>query len=371
MEKQVVIIGRLVSLTRAEARQLTERAGYELSERVTSETGTVVLGGLGPHFQPNGRPVVQLARARRLLQSDATLEILQEEEWLESLSLTPASSGIKKHFTAGQIADTLQITRAKFDRWLAAHLLHPVEISCEIPLFDFSQVIAARTLAELGRRGVRLPQLRRAARQLARWPRAGKSLADVSLAEDAHQLLVRTGSGHWAEPTGQLLFDFDSNPDCTVLTLTQTETQSAMFRRALACEEDNPSEAAALYRQIIAEHGPHPTLAFNLANSLYAANEPVAAVAAYREALELDPQHAGAWNNLANLLTELGQLDESLEAYRRALAIDSRLSDARFNLAQTLVELGRKNEAVLHWRAYLSSDDESTWADYARDQLAS
>jgi tetratricopeptide (TPR) repeat protein len=372
MAKQVVIIGRLVSLTRAEARQAIAQSGGEFSDRVTRSTGIVVLGARGPHFQPNGRPLLQLARARRMVQEGQTLEIWQEDTWLESLGLFPASDGVRKRFTAGQIVETLQISRATFDRWLAYRLVRPLDDSGPIPLFDFQQVTAARTLAELGRGGVRLTQIKKAVAQLAQWlPSAEIDLTDLSLAEDARRIIVRTPNGSWAEPSGQLLLDFDADKDCEVVSLARPETQSEAFDRALACEDERPQEAAAIYRQIIAEHGAHPTLAFNLGNALYAADDLAGAVVHYRQATELAPQHAGAWNNLANVLAELNQLEEALDAYRRALSINPRLADARFNLAQTLIELGRRDESVLHWRAYLANDTDSSWADYARDQLES
>jgi tetratricopeptide (TPR) repeat protein len=238
-------------------------------------------------------------------------------------------------------------------------------------LFDFQQVTAARTLAELGRGGVRLMQIKKAIAQLAQWlPNADLSTSDLALADNARRLVVRTPKGSRAETSGQLLFDFEA-VDCKPVTFARTETQAEAFDRALACEEERPLEAAAIYRQIIAEHGPQATLAFNLANALYAADDPQGAIIEYRRATELAPQHAGAWNNLANLLAELNQLEEALEAYRLALSINPQLSDARFNLAQTLVELGRRAESILHWRAYVTNDPDSSWADYAREQLES
>lgn len=372
MAKQLVIIGRLSALTRAEANRLVTEAGSELSDRVTRATEVVVLGARGPHFQPNGRPLLQLARARRMVQEGQAIEILQEDAWLQSLGLFDAPAGVKQRYTAGQVVETLGISRATFDRWLTYRLLRPIEDSGPIPLFDFQQVTAARTLAELARTGVRLTQIKKAVTQLAQWlPSLDLSTADLSRSDSARRLIVRTPGGSWAEPTGQLLFDFDTAEECETFSVHRPETQAEAFDRALASEEDRPLEAAAIYRQIIAEHGPQATLVFNLGNALYAADDLPGALIEYRMATELAPQHAGAWNNLANLLAEQNKLDEALDAYRQALSINPKLTDARFNLAQTLVELGRRDEAVLHWRVYLANDPDSSWADYAREQLES
>jgi tetratricopeptide (TPR) repeat protein len=180
---------------------------------------------------------------------------------------------------------------------------------------------------------------------------------------------VRTDDGRLAEPSGQLLLEFDRKESLAALAFCRTESEAEAFRRAVEREEDRPLEAAAIYQELIAQRGPHASLAFNLANALYAAEDPEGARSHYQQATDLDPQHPGAWNNLANVLAELDRPQEAISAYRRALALDPRLADARFNLAQTLVEIGRPDEAVLHWRAYLAADGDSAWADYARERI--
>ena len=369
MGKKVVIVSRLMALSQGEAKQVVAQAGDQLGNRVTADTALVVIGGRGPHFQPSGQPIVQLARARRLAQQGKPLRICNEQEWLESIGVL--APGVCHLFTAAQLADTLGISRGHVERWSAAGLLQPVEHTLAIPLYDFRQVTAARMIAELSRQGVRLARLRCAVNQLAKWlPETQRSLANLGLSEDARHLMVRTENGAWAELSGQLLFDFDSETATEAVPFTRGEDQVSLFQRAVSLEETQPLEAIALYRQWLQEFGPHPTVAFNLANALYAVEDLTAALAQYRQVVELEPLHASAWNNLANILAELDELEEALEAYRRALSVDRRLIDARFNLAQTLVELDRRDEAVLHWRAYLAADEESTWADYAREFLA-
>jgi len=197
----------------------------------------------------------------------------------------------------------------------------------------------------------------------------GQPLADLSVSEDARRLIVRTPDGREAEATGQLLLDFEATSHAAPIAFARAETESEAFFRAVSCEQERPLEAAAIYRQLMAEQGSHVTFAFNLGNALYAGEDIRGAREAYRQATQLDPQHAGAWNNLANVLAELDHFEEAVTAYRRALALDPSSADAHFNLAETLVELGRPHEAVLHWRAYLAADEDSTWADYARERL--
>jgi tetratricopeptide (TPR) repeat protein len=268
------------------------------------------------------------------------------------------------------MAEALKVPRSRLDRWIAAGLVRPVDESAGIPLFDFRQVTAGRTLADLVQSGIRLSKIRRAVATLGQWlPDVGQPLADLSVSEDARRLIVRMPDGREAEATGQLRLDFEAASHVTPIAFTRTETESETFFRAVSCEQERPLEAAAIYRELMTQQGPHATLAFNLGNALYSGEDTQGAREAYRQATQLDPQHAGAWNNLANVLAELDQLDEAVNAYRRALALDPSSADAHFNLAETLVELGLPHEAVLHWRAYLAADEDSTWADYARERL--
>jgi tetratricopeptide (TPR) repeat protein len=367
---QIVIVGRLISMTRTEAARAIGLSGGELTERVTRATSMVVLGGHGPQFQRSGREQIQIARARQLIQQGVALNVASEEEWLESIGLSHEAVGIRQRFTAGQMAEALKVPRARLDRWIAAGLVRPVDESAGIPLFDFRQVSAGRTLADLVQSGIRLSMIRLAVMNLGRWlPKVAQPLADLSVGEFARRLVVRMPDGRQAEASGQLLFDFDLPSDVEPIRYTRMETESDVFCRAVSYEQERPRDAAAIYRQLISQQGPHATLAFNLGNALYAAEDIDGARQAFEDATKLKPDHAGAWNNLANVLAELDRPEEACSAYRRAIALNPTDADAHFNLAETLVELGRPDEAVLHWRAYLASDDESVWADYARERL--
>jgi tetratricopeptide (TPR) repeat protein len=289
-----------------------------------------------------------------------------------SNGLTNAAAGVRKLFTAGQMAETLGISRLSIDRWLDAGLLRPIAESSGLALFDFAQVTAARTLADLAGAGIRLVGIRRAIAQLRSWLPALQPLAELALSTSARQIVARLPDGRLAEPSGQLVFDFDAGEDESgaALRLSRDESYETRFRRAVACEQaDRPLEAAEIYRSLLAER-PRAALAFNLGNALYASGDCPAALAAFRRAIELDAEHAGAWNNLANVLAEQDQIESAIEAYRRALALDPRSADTRFNLAESLVEVGRADEALLHWQAFLAFDSATTWADYARERMS-
>jgi tetratricopeptide (TPR) repeat protein len=371
MPGSVVIVGQLASMTRAEAARVVALTGSVLAERVTRATNLVIVGSRGPQLRPGGRLPVQLVRAQRLVQEGLPLEIWPEERWLRSVGLAEDAAGVCQRFTASQLAEALHVKRAQVDRWIAAGLIRSIDTAAGVPRFEFQQVAAVRTLADLMQAGVSLAKIRGAVARLARWlPGAPQPLLELSLDENVKRLVVRTADGRLAETSGQLLLEFERDEPLAALAFCRTESDSEAIRRAVACEEDRPLEAAGIYRELIARRGPHAALAFNLANALYAAEDLPGAVAQYEQAIQLDSRHVGAWNNLANVLAELDRPEEAVAGYRRALALDPRLTDARFNLAQSLVELGRSEEAVLHWQAYLAADSESVWADYARQRLA-
>lgn len=369
MGRQIVICGKLVSMSRADAARVAAANSDELTERVTRDTQLVVIGGAGPPISRGGRVTPQFARARRFLRQGVLLKVVSEEQWLLEMGLERQAEGVRGSFTAQQLAQTLNLPRGTLDRWIAVGLIRPTNDNAGLAQFDFSQVAAARLLADLSAAGIRLSKVQRAVAQLSRWLPGGSPLAGLSLSDDNRKLIVRTAGGLAAEPTGQLLLDFDAPVDTAALAFCPTESDADAFRRAVACEEEQPLEAANIYRQLIARHGPHATLAFNLGNALYAADDIRGAIQQLRLATQFDPGHCGAWNNLANLLAESDELEEACAAYRQALRLDSACSDARFNLAQSLTELGRSDEAVLHWRAYLAADSDSSWADYARERL--
>ena len=370
MPRPVVIVGRLASMSRAQAAGVISLTGGELAERLSRWTELVIVGSRGPQFTRGGRPSIQMARVHRLIEEGFHLEVWSEEQWLRSVGLADDAQRVRKRFTAGQLAETLGIPRAKLQRWIAAGLVQPAEVNAGIALFEFEQVAAVRGLAELIQSGISLAKVRRAVARLRQWlPDAGLPLAGLSLSQEIGELVVRTPNGKLSDPMGQLLLEFDDADALLALPFISTESEADAFRRAVACEEDQPAQAADIYRSLIAKRGEHATLAFNLGNALYAADDPAGAVVQYRRATELDPYHAGAWNNLGSVLAELDLPAEAIGACRRALELDPRLADARFNLAQTLVEIGRAEEAMLHWQAYLAADGESTWADYARERL--
>jgi hypothetical protein len=124
MPRPVVIVGQLAAMTRSEAARIISLTGGELAERLSRSTALVVVGCRGPHLQRSGRLSIQMARAHRLIQEGSPLEVWPEEQWLRSVGLADDADGVRRRYTAGQIAATLQISgQSSIGGWRQAYFI--------------------------------------------------------------------------------------------------------------------------------------------------------------------------------------------------------------------------------------------------------
>ena len=107
----------------------------------------------------------------------------------------------------------------------------------------------------------------------------------------------------------------------------------------LLAQQGMLAEAAASYRQAIAEAPDFAEAHNNLGNLLQMTGSLEEAVACYRTAVGLRPGYAEAFRNLGSALRRLGRPDEAVTALRAALAIDPGFAAAIAQLAHQLKEL--------------------------------
>jgi tetratricopeptide (TPR) repeat protein len=329
--------GRLASMTRAEAAEL--------------------VAARGGHFVTVVSPQA----------------ILTEEEFFDRLSLGERTEGVRRLYTAGELTDLLHVTRDRLRAWMRAGLVQPAKAEGDVVYFDFRQVSGAKTLAALAAAGASKDPLLRSLRLLRTWmPEVEQPLARLA-ASPGGELLVRLENGQLAEPSGQLVFDFEAEngaaPGTPVLS-AEPATAAKWFDLGLRHEEAvRLLEAAQAYRRALDVGGPDAQTYFNLANVLYRLGDKEGA----RERLYLGgvwQDDAATWNNLGTVLEELGQWDQAHGAYLRALALDPGYADAHYDFADLLDTLGVTSEAVAYWRAYLQQDADSQWGRYARRRLS-
>jgi tetratricopeptide (TPR) repeat protein len=293
------------------------------------------------------------------------------------------------NYTAVQLAELVGVDRSRVRAWQRRGWIVPVAETHRLAYFDFTELAAARNLAELHRAGVKPAAIARTLAEIARRaPHVRRPLAELAIVLDGQQVLVRQGDD-LVEPGGQLRIDFaaldhepgDDQAPATIvspavlLSRGRTPTQAAPQElRRWAAELDEAGDlpaAAEMYRAALAAGGPAPELCFQLAEVLYRAGDLAAARERYYMALELDENYVEARANLGCVLAEQGQLELAAAAFEGALQCHEDYADVHLHLARTLDELARGDEAASHWRRYLALAPDSPWADEARDRLRS
>jgi tetratricopeptide (TPR) repeat protein len=367
-DRRVAITGKLVSMTRSEVAALLRRRGCEYQPRLTRQTTVLVVGEGSLPLRKDGRLSRRLERARRLQQTGHPITILSEHELLAWLGVDGRSDGVRRLYTAAQIAELVGASADQIRAWLRGGLLQPVESADGVDHFDYQQVVAARRICELIRSGVRPARVLRSLRQLQ--GENGEVLPAVQ--ESAGNLLERRDDGQLTDPAGQLYFDFAERAAVTAGQVHAEPSGAEWFE--LGCGHEGAGrleEAAEAYRRALARGGPNPDACFNLGNVLAAQGKKEAAAERYRQVLEREPNHVDAWNNLGAALEELGQVGQAQAAYENALKLCPGHADAHYNLADLLDKTGRAADAQPHWRAYLRQEAVGQWADHARRRVRS
>lgn len=365
--REVVIVGRLSALTRAEAHERLQSAGGALAEELGERTAWIVLAGGAVPLDADGALAWELEEARARIERGQKLELVSEDEFLARLGLAAESEAPRRLYTSAQLARILELSPQRISAWVRAGLIHPVRTSRRLASFEFREVAQAKALARLTAQGVAPKRIQKSLKALARWwPEAESPLLQIEALEARGKLLVRTGEGDLAEPSGQLWLDFppEGAPGATV------PDSELWFQRALRLEEEERLEEAVLaYGKALDPARPRADIAFNLGNALYALGRYEDAARALTLASELDPDYVEAWNNLGNALAQLGRQQEACTRFERALALEPDYVDAHFNLGESLAASGELERARRHWRAYLALDPDSLWAAEVRARL--
>jgi tetratricopeptide (TPR) repeat protein len=86
-------------------------------------------------------------------------------------------------------------------------------------------------------------------------------------------------------------------------------------------------------------------------------------------AIKLRPENPDYRFALGSTLFYMESYDRAVPEFRKALDLDPFHAKARFSLAVSYEKAGRVADAKREWRRYLEVDDESEWADQAREHL--
>jgi len=253
--------------------------------------------------------------------------------------------------------------------------------------FNFSDLLALRTLVELRQSKIAPAQIKRALDALrARMSDVSNPLTELKIYSQGRKIQVQF-AGQKMEPiSGQLLLDFDAEEISKLLAFPGQAAKDASvsekhrsrreaehwFEKGLELEQSGaPMEEIVAAYQKASQLDPHSAGALvNLGTVYFNARNWREAERYYRRALEVDAEYALAHFNLGNLFDERGKRSEALFHYLSALRIHPNYADAHYNVALLYQSTGQSLKAVRHWKLYLKLDPTSTWSNIARRELA-
>jgi len=392
--QRVAFVGKLVGMTRAEARQAVAAEGASVVKEESTAPTLIVIGDnsadLASALQNDESAVLRFSE--EIAQGRATL--LRESEFWNRLGLVDEEQGVKRLYTPAMLAELLEVPVAAIRRWHRNGALVACRSVRRLPYFDFADVAAARHLADLLRAGCSLTVIDRRLAELKRaMPEVARPLCDPSIVVSGSRLFLRHGE-ELTEPGGQLQFDFDKpanldpgansaehllsiadSPGATPESAGSESVDSFSTLDQLQQEAQNWEDqgelelAAEVYRTMLVAGGPTAECHFSLADLLYRMSDLSAARERYYAAIEIDEEYVEARANLGSVLVENGELELAVAAFQGALAFHPDYADVHYHLANTLERLGRSDEAPLHWQAFLALAPESPWAETAREHL--
>lgn len=383
-------------MPRREAERLVHARGGHVVPRPRDGADMVVVGDDESELQrvvANDELFDEATRAA--LHARAT-ELVRESDLWSRLGLIETVHGVERLYTPAMLADLLNVPIVAVRHWHRRGALRAAREVRKLPYFDFAEVGVARKLAQLLAAGCGLSAIHRRLAQLDRMlPRSPRPLAEPTVVVEGRRLLVRRGD-NLAEPTGQLLIDFDAVDAesggmaeqalpvavrftaCEVLQhgipveSGQAHLDSLESLRSLATElesTDRREQAVEVYRAILFSGTATAEDHFALAELLFHSGDLTAARERYYMAIELDEDFVEARANLGCVLADLDDVELAEAAFRGALEFHPDYADAHYHLARLLDRTDRSAAAAPHWQAFLDLAPASPWADEAYQRM--
>lgn len=391
--ERIVFVGKLAGMSRREASELVLAQGATVVSDESHAATIVVLGDGQPDLATALQNDTSAPRRIAVDVAEGRATLLREAELWQRLGLVDQRQGVQRHYTPAMLADLLNVPVAAIRRWHRGGILVACRNVRRLPYFDFSEVAVARHLATLLQAGCSLRMIDRRLNELKKvMPDSPRPLADPAVVVSGRQLVLRRGDD-LAEPSGQLLIDFDKPDDATddqqlVLqvhggvgfdsasgdadreAVTTPSTLEQLQQSAQEWEDlGELARAAEAYRTMLVAGGPSAEIQFSLADLLYRQGDLSAARERFYAAIELDEEYVEARANLGCVLAENNELELAVAAFQGALAYHPEYADVHYHLANSLDRLSQPAEAEMHWKTFLALTPESPWAEMARSRL--
>ena len=205
-----MLVGKLASMPRREAERIVREHGGSLVDRGGELADLVVTSD-------ESADVARLAANRELFDdalrariAGGEAELLGESALWARLGLVESGQGVERLYTPAMLAELVRVPIAAIRQWHRRGAIVAKREVQRLAYFDFEEVGVARKLAQLLAAGCSLAAVNRKLEGLARLlPEVARPLADPAVVVEGRCLFVRRGEG-LAEPSGQLLIDFDA-----------------------------------------------------------------------------------------------------------------------------------------------------------------
>lgn len=353
--QHVVFTGRLVSLSRRDARGLVARLGGTPIDDVNAKATMLVVGGAGEH---NEAGAGERGKSRKIRRAEAIntrhpgrIRVLTEDQFCELSGVASPESLRRQWYGLRDVLAMYPHLREQHLRYLQKwNLIRPALRTHTETYFSFPD----------------LAVLRQANGDLERGA-AVRSVLRSLLAERTGQLRLDFHLG--AEPA-KVLRLAPRAPAAPVGDAHDADLAEELFLIGSSLDDGNPlnhEACARAYRRALEADPDLVPAIINLANVHYARGELAEAEALYQRAITLEADLYETHFNLGNVYHDLGRLQEAAGSYAAALRLNPDYPEAHFYLAVTLEKQGRSGEAHPHWQRYLALAPEGEWVELARE----
>lgn len=403
--ERLAFTGILASMTHGQASELVSVHGGETMQHVGRSTTMLVIGEEGWPLEEDGAPSGKLQHAVELINQGVPLRLVKESEWLRLLGLEQRERDVHRLFTPAMLQQKLGIPVGVVRRWERLGLIKAVQQVHRLPYFDFQEVSGVRRLKELLQAGISRGRIEASLISLqALFPSLERPLARLELLARHEHILCRDGRSLVDLRNGQRVFDFEGGSRRELPSVSGGEMErldgsssdkpatiplarwkirgcgdhdSAFsgaenwFERGCDLLDMNEVDGAIeAFRMALMDTPDDPEIHFHLADALFRQGRIEASLERYHMAVEQDHDFIEAWTQLGCIRHQLGDLAGAEAAFDIALDAHPEYPDAIYHKAAALAARGRTQEAVQLWQKYLAFDNQGSWADAAREQIA-
>lgn len=395
--RRIAFVGKLASMSRREAEQLVRDRGARVMDRAGADADLIIVSDEAGDLKRLASDRALFDDHTREALSAGLVEFMHESDLWGQLGLVDSAHGIERLYTPAMLAELVGVPINAIRQWQRRGALVPKQEVRRLAYFDFEEVRVAQKLAALIEAGCSLATVNRRLQELSRLlPESERPLLDPAVVVEGRRLLVKREEG-LAEPSGQLLIDFDvaqpksideselDEPVAIPFNAAETLLNRSTARprgphpyaaedvRCLAAElaeSGQPAQAIEAYRALLFSGESTAEDHFDLAELLYQTGDLSAARERYYVAIELDEDFVEARSNLGCVLDEHGEQALAEAAFRGALEYHPDYADAHYHLAKLLDRMDRSDEASRHWHLFMNLAPASPWADEARERIA-